>query len=429
MRADTDNVDAEPADNLFRFTDARLRALRPNGRQQWFRDTDAPLKLMLSAAGAKSWYVERRVNGKPRRVRLAACDDMLLTEARRVARVEAGKMAGGVDPTREREQRRQQAEAAEYRVSNAVDDYITDAEKGIGRRRPIKPKTAKGYRHVREKYLAPLAKLPLTDLGGRELDKLRRDNTAANANSAIRLLRAACNHAADRDMIAASPFAGRRRQVVALPPRDRYLPPEELGRFLRALADLQATGDPLADDAPRVGEQVGGDALLLMVLYGLRSTETRSLPWSAVDLKAGTLMILDTKNHATLTLPITGEARALLNRRRKLASMLDSPFVFPTYSNRRSGTGYLAEPRHALDAVEAATKIAVTPHDLRRTFVSLAGRHLPYAMLKAVVNHAAQDKGDVTLTSYFRVGPDEMREPLEALHAAMAGFRSDAGKK
>lgn len=405
------------------FTERRVRDLAPpaTGRDT-YHDSTSPLQLRVTPAGAKSWSLQRRVNGKPTRVKLGEWPNMTVADARRRAHAEVSRMAEGINPTAERRAKRQKAQAAAYTVGQSVTDYIADAERGIGRKVPLKPKTLAGYRHVNKKLLAPLAALPLNELGGRQLDGIRRRLSNANANAAIRLLRAAANHAAGRDLISASPFAGRRRQVVALPPRKGHIAEADLGRFIVAIEDLQAGPADQAEHPTPPGERVGADALLLMTLYGLRSGEARTLKWDAVDLEAGVFHVLDTKNSNPLALPITAAARPLFDRRRELAGQLSSDHVFPTVGNRTSATGHLAEPRHAIDRIEAATGLSFTPHDLRRTFASLASRHLPYAMVKRVLNHAASAASDITL-DYIQVGVDDLREPLEALHVHMVRLR------
>ncbi len=412
------------------FTERRVADIpSPTAGRQTYRDQTSPLTLRVSAAGGKAWYVQRRVNGTPTRVRIGAWPDVKVADARNHANAEIGDMARGIDPRQRRQESQQAAQRRDYTVARALADYTDDAEQGLNRSRPLATTTIREYRRLADTTLKPMARLPLESLTGRELDAIRRKQTTSVANAAIRLLRAASNHAAERDIIAVSPFAGRKRQVVALPPRDRYIAEPDLGRFMVALDEIQAEQDPEEPRPPTLGEIIGADALLLITLYGLRKSEAMTLPWSAVNLTAGTFKLLDTKNKATLELPITAAARTVFDRRKELARPMQSKWVFPQGERRASKSGHLTELRHAVDRVKTATGLQFSPHDLRRSFVSLASRHLPYAMLKAVVNHAAANKGDVTLTHYVRVSAQDMRQPLESLHTMMDTLKAEAIEK
>ena len=404
-----------------KLTEARVRDLPvPLDKHDWYRDTMSPLSLLVTPGDARTFYVQRRVNGRPTRVRIGRWPDVTLDQARRQARVVTGTMTAGADPRKERdEQRKADAERA-YTVARAVADYCGDAERGLKRKRPLKATTIAEYRRIGDTALKPLAALPLADVTGKHLDGLRRNLTASNANAALRLLRAACNHAADRDVVAVNPFAGRKRQVVDLTPRKSHVPRADLGRFIVALHGLQAEGVP-------AGEMVGGDALLLMLWYGLRKNEALSLPAADVDLAGMSFTVVDTKNSDPLTLPITPVARPLFARRLALATGLASPWLFPSVGNRVSAAGWLREPRRAVDRVTAATGIAFTPHDLRRSFASVAASRLPHAAIKRVLNHRQGKSADIT-TDYIQVGVDDLRGPLAGLHDELEQLAADAGR-
>ena len=396
----------------------------PETGRATYRDADSPLAVRVTSTGAKAFYINRRVNGKPTRVKLASWPDVTVERARKLAVEALADVGRGIDLTAEKRKRREQAKAQAYTVGQALQEYADDAERGIGRSKPLKAATVKEYRRQTDKVLAHLAKLPLADLNGRHVDELRRSRTKSVANGAIRLLRAACNHAADRDMVAASPLAGRKRLVTPLPPRKGHVPEADVGRFLSALE--QDGGD---DDLNQAAHAVAADALLMMTLYGLRSTEARSLPVKAIDRDAGTFTVVDTKSSDPLTLPITAVAARLINRRLAFAKRLRSRYVFPSvHDTRPAGGGYLMEPRHALDRVRERTGIEVTPHDLRRTFASVAAKRLPHAMVKAVLNHRAKATVDITL-DYIQVSVEYLREPMEALHAHLDTLRADAVEK
>ena len=390
-----------------------------------YRDAANPaLLLRVTAAGAKTWYVIRSVAGVSRRVKLGTWPASSVADARKLATSTVAKINDGVDPLANRRAQRERARAKAYTVGDGLADYIGDAEKGVrlargGKR--VKASTVADYRR-REPLLEHLKRKPMADLSLPDLDRIKRGNKASVAAHAIKLLRGACNYAAERGVIPASLFAGRKGDAATLPPRRTFIHARDLGRFLNALDALQE------DEAATATEKIGGDALLLMAIYGLRKNEALTLPVADVDLKAGEFRVRETKNSDPLTLPVTPLARPVLARRLDFARLLGSACAFPTVATKRSAGGNLTDPQPAIDKIEKATELAFTCHDLRRTFSSVANRRLSHADIKAVVNHRAKRFDDVTL-NYIQVTADDLRGPLKALHAELAKLKAAAAKK
>ena len=104
---------------------------------------------------------------------------------------------------------------------------------------------------------------------------------------------------------------------------------------------------------------------LLVVAYhtGCRSGELLKLKWSMVDLDAGTIRLIDTKNGENRTLPIYGEMAPVLREHRS-RTPASCPWVF----HRRGAK--VKDFRHAWRlAVEAAKLPGLLFHDLRRSAV------------------------------------------------------------
>lgn len=163
------------------------------------------------------------------------------------------------------------------------------------------------------------------------------------------------------------------------------------------------------------------DYLLLLILTGLRRNEGASLRWEDVDLTGRTLTVRDTKNHEDHTLPLSDFLFDLLSRRKTQAI---SQFVFP--GGGRSG--YIYEPRKYIDTITAATGIAFTLHDLRRTFITVAeSLDIPAYALKRLLNHKMSN--DVT-AGYIIADVERLRLPMQRitdymLKAAQAGQVTD----
>lgn len=62
-----------------------------------------------------------------------------------------------------------------------------------------------------------------------------------------------------------------------------------------------------------------------------------------------------------------------------------------------------------------------SPHDLRRTFVTISQRTLKdLATLKRMANHSVG--GDVTMKHYLRLSVEDLREPMQQVEDAFDGL-------
>jgi len=94
--------------NRFKFTQRRLEQIqRPSKGVQYYYDTDVSgLCLRITATGAKSYALYRRVKGKPVRITLGRINAMTLACARDAARQLNGQLAAGVDVVQQRKDTR-----------------------------------------------------------------------------------------------------------------------------------------------------------------------------------------------------------------------------------------------------------------------------------------------------------------------------------
>ncbi len=125
-----------------------------------------------------------------------------------------------------------------------------------------------------------------------------------------------------------------------------------------------------------------GDAFQLMLLTGMRHVELKMLLRSHVDLENRTLKLVDTKNRTDHVIFLSDQAHALVAAR---MSDQDPDDVYWVGVN---------DPRKSLARIKAATGVAFSAHDCRRTFATTAGRVLPPYLVKAMLNH--KESGDVT---------------------------------
>ena len=373
---------------------ARLRAPDASGRQMLYFDTELKgLAVLVSGvSNVKSYVVQRPLpGGKTRRVTIAQTNVISLADAIEEAKLVLATFYRGQDPKATRR--------GEATLRSALDDYLTA-------RADLKPRSAAAYRASVELHLSPWLDLPMRDVT-RDMveDRLRaiakgvagNGNRTGNAtaNLAMRAFRVLYNYVADRapagNPLPANPV---RLRKVWLPvePRTRSVKAEELPKFYRAVCELP--------------NAVARDYLLFTLFTGFRRREAAALRWSEVDLRAKVIRLPGERTKASrpLDLPMTDLVYDLLVARRAIGG---ATFVFPSSSR----SGHIEEPKFPLRMVAATSGIAVSIHDLRRTFITTAeGTDMSVMALKSLVNHSL---GPGVTEGYIQMTAERLREPAQ----------------
>lgn len=372
----------------------------PASGQTFIRDNDLKgFGLRITSTGAKSFVVERRIDGRVRRITLGRYGVLTCEEARREAQKVLGKVAMGINPLAERETAKVKATT----LNEAFNDFLRA-------RKQLKPGTRYDYERVMAVAFTDWQSRPLVlitkDAVARRHRELGENRGHAYANLSMRVLRAVLNFARERYeqpdggvLLAQNPvdYLTRTRGWYRIKRRQRVITQPQLPAWYQAVEALRNTGE----DSP--GALVA-DCLTLLLFTGLRREEALGLTWDMVDLEARTLLIPEPKNHEPLLLPLSGFLVALLQRRQARAI---NHYVFPG----RDGVGHFVEPRNYVKQVIATSGIEFSPHDLRRTFITVAESLdvSPYA-LKRLVNH--KTGGDVT-AGYIVNDVERLRKPME----------------
>lgn len=174
------------------------------------------------------------------------------------------------------------------------------------------------------------------------------------------------------------------------------------------------------DEMPRLAAAIDAEsgiylkALIWLYLFtGLRKDELRTLRWAPdregkrghVDLEAGEITLPDTKGGEPLHLPLSSEARLLLEH---VPRFEDNPHVFPGLKDGCPLVN-VSKPWKRIKTRAGITDVRL--HDLRRTVGSwLAQSGSSLELIGAVLNHA-----DVKTTQiYARFHLDPIANALEA---------------
>lgn len=174
------------------------------------------------------------------------------------------------------------------------------------------------------------------------------------------------------------------------------------------------------------------DLLLFLLFTGTRSkSEAFKLKWPDIDWEGKIIYFRDTKNSTTLRLPMSGYIYELLKKRLASKAVLPSvtapnkkpnpksaEFVFPS---DKAEAGHVTDVRKEMAKISRTAGFRISPHDLRRTFLSYANDNLGISFLtiKALVNHESDSKttsGNADVTAgYIQVEMIQRREAIEKI--------------
>ncbi|MBA3323770.1 MAG: DUF4102 domain-containing protein, partial [Rhodobacteraceae bacterium] len=134
-----------------KLTKAAVERIEPVAGQQLFV-WDTTLRgfgLRVSAGGAKTYIMQRRVGTLTRRISIGRADDLTPERARKSAEGLAAKFAEGVDPVRER----RREERSRLTLRQAFRDYIAaPVKKGGGKGAAKKPRTVRDIEKQMEAF-------------------------------------------------------------------------------------------------------------------------------------------------------------------------------------------------------------------------------------------------------------------------------------
>lgn len=375
----------------------------PDKGQAFYRDDMLKgFALRVTAGGAKSFIIEKRINNKVKRKTLGRFGELTVEQARKEAQKFLGQVASGHDPIAEKKTALIQG----VTLKEAFELYLKV-------RSGLKDTTVRDYRRLMKEIFGKWQDRELKNITKDMVQKLHHDygqRSEARANNAMRLLKAIFNFAKGqyedaqgRSLFPENPV-DRLSHVKAwyrVERRRTLIKKSELAAWFDAVERLRVEGAPTSETI--------ADYLLLLLLTGLRRSEGMNLQWSDVDFVDRTLTITDTKNREPLILPLSDYLYALLKRREGLN---ESSFVFPG-----SQGGKIIEPRKQLFKVTEWSGVAFTLHDLRRTFITIAeSLELSQYAIKHLVNHKIPN--DVT-AGYIVMDPERLRPAMEKITHAI----------
>ncbi|MEQ0776195.1 site-specific integrase [Paraburkholderia tropica] len=407
-------------ENEFTFTEAKIRALPlpEASKRAAYRDAKQPgLQLRVTAAGAKTFSVYRRVRGgDAERVTLGRWPDITVEDARRLAAGVVAKLATAESPAAAR-----RALRAEMTLGALFEEYLADRIKA-GKRRPDL------IRGLWELYLGPLPAAPrkkhatervkpeegvewsrkrLSEINVAMVSQLHRRICAAGkertANKVVGLVHAMYGYASDMRLVTDNPAVG----VTLAPEKDRsrFLVDTELPRFTAA---LEAEHQPWRD------------YFTVLLYVGYRRATVAAMRWQDLDLVGGVWHVPGekAKNGDPIVLPLVGLALTTLKARH--AARESNVWVFPGGGR----DGHITQPKKAWNRLLVRAKLEdLRIHDLRRTlgsWLAMSNVSLP------AIGRALGHKDSRSTAVYARLQTKAVAGVVQIAHDAMSAAHSKA---
>lgn len=375
-----------------RLTDVVVARLpkAPEGARVDHRDSQAPgLFLRVNAAGAKTWMVDCRLNGRQTKTRLGTWPGMTLAEAR----TEAGKIRDDAKAGRDPRQVRAQAEAQARETAETFGDV---AEAFLDAWRPRGVNTKREFKSTVDRHLAPLLGVRKRELHRRHLSDVIRGLESERrkggplpgaARKAYEAARQIVLWAVAHGLLEADPFS-----TMIAPkkgaPRQRALSDREIQLLWPVWDEVGAPFGPLYK---------------FLLLTAARRNEAAHMTWSELDdpdePREWIIPADRTKNGRAHLVPLSEPARAVL---RGLPRGRSGPFTFSTTDGAKPISGFTtARRRTDRLAAAAAARSGVEPpapwkiHDLRRTArTGMSGLDIVRDIGERCLNHHVGSKLD-----------------------------------
>ncbi len=383
--------------------------------------------LRVHAGGAKSFFINYRLDGRERRHTIGSYPTWSVAAARAEAKELRKRIDRGEDPAGERRERRT-APTVQDLIDRYIDEHLPTKTAGKHSAK-IAEQRSNDEKKMLEEIGEHLGKhTKIADIHGGDIKDMHRKISESIGRNGPRAVRANRILAIASKMFSLSlmPKAGEDRpwrnavdgnpcKGVARNPeeeRERFFSEDELARIADALADYPG---------------VAPDCVRLIMLTGARPIEAMLARWEQFDKEPGYWIkpSAHTKQRKTHKLPLNPPAIELIERLRKKRN---GEWVFP---GAKPGEP-LAALWHVWHFVRKRAQLGKDEHDrearvydLRHTFGSVgAGGGLNLPIIGRLLGHTQAR----TTQRYAHIADDPLREAAEKIGTVIAGAGKPGAK-
>lgn len=365
-----------------------------DGNEKYYYDLDLRgFGVYLNRDGSKTYFVHNDVKGKSVKSTIGKANVFTFKEAKKVAKDMLKKMSDGINPNDEK-----RAEKAKgVTLKEALDVYLAENT-------ALSEGSRTFYKTTVRLYLADWEDKALVGISADKVIKkkvrLEEEFSPSVAHGAMRTLRAIFSY------------------FIGLPGYSFQVNPVKMLTEKKIWPKLKKrTGSITIAQFPRFFKAVLEepnetirDYILLLLFTGVRRAGALVLEWKDVDFNSKTIALLDVKKHTKYLVPMSLYLYKVLKGRQE--KYPEGQYVFPGSGK----DGHLKEPRYGVARIAARANVDFNPHDLRRTYTSVASHvGIPDYSRKKLLNHSTG--GDVTNDYDVWREIETLRGPVEQVAA------------
>ena len=285
-----------------------------------YKDTrEKGLSLYVTASGAITFFVRKRINGRDERIKLGAFPELSVENARKKALQAKADVANGKNPNHDKNKMRD-----EITFRQLFDSYMERYSKKEKKSWQYDEREVNKFlSHWFKRKISTISKFEIQNLH----EKIRGENGLYQANRILERIRAIFNKAIEWGWEGKNPAEGIKKFKEKS--RDRFVQPDEMPCLFRAIDEEES--------------EVARDYIWLSLLTGARKSNVLAMRWDEISWERNEWRIPDTKNDEPATIPLIERAVEIL-KKRKLRT--NGEWVLPSPS-RSSNTGHLADPKKA----------------------------------------------------------------------------------
>lgn len=376
--------------NKINFTKASIITLPlpEQGKINYVYDSHLKgLGLMTFFSGTKTFFLYKRINGKPDKIKIGRFPEITIEQARKIAYSLINEISLGKNPK-------------EKNLKKTLDISLQELlESFIEKHGRLHKKTWKQDHYIFYKYVTALSNKKIKDINKGMILELHssigKQYGTYSANRIISLLKTMFNKAIEWGHNVTNPCLGIKKFKEKS--RERFLQAYELPKFFEALNSET--------------NELFKDYFYITLLTGARRRSVGSMNWKDISFANNTWKIEETKNGESQIVHLSEHVINILQKRFDLRS---SEWVFPSVA---SASGHIEEPKTAWKKLLKKAGIEnLRIHDLRRT---LGSWQAATGANSYIIGKSLGHKTQQATAIYARLNLDPVRESVNKATDAM----------
>jgi integrase len=383
------------------FTKAEINKLpTPKKGISYYKDAkEKGLSIYITTNGIITFFIRKRINGKDERLLIGNFPEISVENARKQAKIIKGKIAQGINPNEEKNELKQ-----EITFGQLFDEFMERYSK--------KHKITWEYdKREINRFLKSWFKRKISTINNQEIrllhEKIGNENGLYQANRMLARIAVMYNKAIEWGYKGSNPTANIKKFKEKA--RDRFIQPDELPRFFKALQQEQ--------------NHIARDYIYISLYTGARKSNVLSMKWSEVSFISKQWKIPKTKNGDSTTIHLPKLAIEVLENRKLENEKLNltdqqKQWIFPSLTSK---SGHLEEPKKAWKRVLQKAEITdLRLHDIRRTlgsYQAISGASLQ--IIGKTLGHKSQN----TTAIYARMNLDPVRESVDKALSLIESYK------